>query len=227
MLGAVIDVIITWAETEILIEKTKWIVRVLKVSHSVRLQAYIRQWKSNTANTRVAYKNIAKLAWLLKFILVMTVSDWPRLSCWLITRLAYQGDLRSSQSSKPQKLHQPPLERTTWSLLWYPFRCVEWKATSVTATEFYGAVSCQPEQSSCCGKFGCLSFIKHTLEQYFLLVVWKNLRFYEPQFRRISLNISLSDSVLEIALETKALQAKKMTHSMCRSFNLEFWFALI
>ena len=35
--------------------------------------------------------------------------------------------------------------------------------------------------------------------------VKKNLRFYEPQFRRISLNISLSDSVLE----TKALQAKK------------------
>ena len=33
---------------------------------------------------------------------------------------------------------------------------------------------------------------------------WTNteLRFYEPQFRRISLNISLSDSVLE----TKALQ---------------------
>ena len=42
MLGAVIDVIITWAKTEILIEKTKWIVRVLKVSHSVRLQAYVR-----------------------------------------------------------------------------------------------------------------------------------------------------------------------------------------
>ena len=34
--------------------------------------------------------------------------------------------------------------------------------------------------------------------------VKKNLRFYEPQFRRISLNISLSDSVLE----TKALQQK-------------------
>ena len=26
------------------------------------------------------------------------------------------------------------------SLLWYPFRCVEWKVTSVTAAEFCGAV---------------------------------------------------------------------------------------
>ena len=38
-----------------------------------------------------------------------------------------------------------------------------------------------------------------------LLVTWnKNFPFYEPQFGRISLNISLSDSVLE----TKKLQAK-------------------
>ena len=39
---AVIDVIITWAETKILKEKTKWTVRVSKVSHSVRLQAYLQ-----------------------------------------------------------------------------------------------------------------------------------------------------------------------------------------
>ena len=53
----------------------------------------------------------------------------------------------SSSSSSPviavkkaQKLHQLLFEWTTRSLLWYPLPCVEWKATSVTAGEFYGAV---------------------------------------------------------------------------------------
>ena len=49
--------------------------------------------------------------------------------------------------------------RTIRSLLRYPFRCVEWKATSVTAAE----------QSSCSVKFGCRSFTKHTLEQFVFL----------------------------------------------------------
>ena len=33
-----------------------------------------------------------------------------------------------------------PFEWKNKSLLWYPFRCVEWKVTSVTAAEFCGAV---------------------------------------------------------------------------------------
>ena len=49
-------------------------------------------------------------------------------------------DLRSSQWSKLQKLHRPPFEWKNNNLLWYPFRYFEWKATSVTAAEFYGAV---------------------------------------------------------------------------------------
>ena len=69
----------------------------------------------------------------------MTVSEriW---SCWGPSRLAHHGDLRSSQWSKRQKLHRPPLEWKNKSLLWHPFRCVEWKASSVTAAEFCGAV---------------------------------------------------------------------------------------
>ena len=48
--------------------------------------------------------------------------------------------------------------------------------------------------------------------------VKKNSRFYEPQFRRISPNISLSDSVLE----TKALQAKKW-RIQCADLLMTFW----
>ena len=39
----------------------------------------------------------------------MAVSDriW---SCWSPSRLVHHGDLRSSQYSKPQKIHRPPFE---------------------------------------------------------------------------------------------------------------------
>ena len=69
----------------------------------------------------------------------MAVSDriW---SCWSPSRLVHHGDLRSSQYSKPQKIHRPPFEWKNKSLLWYPFRCVEFKVTSVTAAEFCRAV---------------------------------------------------------------------------------------
>ena len=69
-----------------------------------------------------------------------------------------------------------------------------WKAKWVTAAEFYSSVipSYVP--------------IKHTPWAVCLLIVlWKKLAlFYELRFGRISLNISLSDSVLE----TEILQAK-------------------
>ena len=71
----------------------------------------------------------------------MTVSERLR-SCWSPSRLAcaHQGDLPSSHWGKPQKLNRSHFEWTTKSLLWYPYRCVDQKATSVTAAEFYCAV---------------------------------------------------------------------------------------
>ena len=51
-------------------------------------------------------------------------------SCWGPLQLAHHGDLQSSQWSKPQELHWPPFEWKNKSLLWHPFRCSEWKATS-------------------------------------------------------------------------------------------------
>ena len=71
---------------------------------------------------------------------------------------------------------------------------------------------CHPEQSSCSGEFGCRSFVKLALSSLFTICHVKKLAcFHEPQFGRISLNISLSDSVLE----KEKLQAK-MLNSTCR-----------
>ena len=163
-------------------------------------------------------KNTAKLGWMPKLILIMTVS------CWGPKRLAHLGDFRSSQSSKPQKLHRPPLKRTTKSLLWYSFRGVEWKDTSVTAAEFYGAVIPSnlhiPANS-----------LNTRLNSLFSNCHLKKLAcFYEIQFGRVSLNISRSDFVLE----TKRLQAKEVNSTCwtirfvnyCGTWTLmvfEFW----
>lgn len=78
--------------------------------------------------------------------------------------------------------------RTTESLLWYTFQCVEWKATSV------------PEQCSCSCGFSCDSFIKHRgWALCFLIFMLKNLPgFHEPQFSRTSQNTLLSDSVCRL-----------------------------
>ena len=67
----------------------------------------------------------------------MMVSEWLR-SCWGPSQLAHHGDIWSSLGNKHQKLHRPPFKWTTRSLLWYPFRFVEWKAKSVTTAEFTG-----------------------------------------------------------------------------------------
>ena len=61
-------------------------------------------------------------------------------SRWGPSRFAHHGDLRSSQWIKPQELLRPPFKWKNKSLLWYPFRCVEWKVTSVIAAEFCDAV---------------------------------------------------------------------------------------
>ena len=81
---------------------------------------------------------------------------WERLRCWGPSRLTHYCDLRSSQWRKPQKLHRPLFEWTK-GLLWSPFPCAKWKATSVTADEFYGAVI--PRNFH---EFGCRLFLKHT-----------------------------------------------------------------
>ena len=115
----------------------------------------------------------------------MTVSERLR-SCWGPSRLAHHPDLRSSQWRKPQILHLPPFEWTTTSLLWYPFRCVELKALSSQAIFMFPS-------------FGLFFIHKiHALSSLFSNChVKKPACFYEPQFGQISLNISLSNSVLK------------------------------
>ena len=57
---------------------------------------------------------------------------------------------------------------------------------------------CHPEQSSCSGEFGCRSFVKLALSSLFTIChVKKRACFCEPQFGRISLNISPPHSVIE------------------------------
>ena len=92
----------------------------------------------------------------------------------------------------------------------------EWNVTSVTADEFYGSVI---GQSSCSGKFR-LSFIHNTLALNSLFSnchVKKLACCYESQFGLISLNISLSESVLETKkLQTKVLNSTCRTVSVCK-----------
>ena len=138
----------------------------------------------------------------------MPVSERLR-SRWGPSRLAHHGDLRSSQWGKPQELNRPPFEWKNKSLLGYPFRCVEWKATSVTALS---------SRAIFMFRWIRLSFIHKTLALNCLFStchVKKLACFYEPQFCRVSLNISLSDSVLE----TKKLQAEVL-NSTCRNIQV-------
>ena len=96
-------------------------------------------------------------------------------SCKSPSRLTHHGDLRSSQKSKPQKLHRPPFEWKNKRLLWYPFWCVEWKVTSVTATEFCGAAI--PSDLHVPVNSAVVHSKNTPLEQFvFYLVMWKNSR---------------------------------------------------
>ena len=63
------------------------------------------------------------------------------------------------------------------SLLWYPFRCVEWKVTSVTAAEFCGAVI--PSDLHVPVNSAVVHSKNTRLEQFvFYLVMWKNSRVF-------------------------------------------------
>ena len=57
---------------------------------------------------------------------------------------------------------------------------------------------CHPEESSCSGEFGCRSLIKLFLSSFFTICHVKKLAYFcEPQFGRISQNISPLYSVFE------------------------------
>ena len=63
------------------------------------------------------------------------------------------------------------------SSLWHPFRCVDWKATSVTAAEFNGFVI--PSNLYVPVNFSCRWFITHSpLTVCFLVDMWKHLRVF-------------------------------------------------
>ena len=111
----------------------------------------------------------------------MPVSERLR-SRWGPSRLAHHGDLRSSKRSKPQELHRLPFEWKNKSLLWYPFRCVEWKVTSVTAAEFCRAVI--PSDLHVPVSSAVVRSKNTRLEQFvFYLVMWKNSRVFMSLIR--------------------------------------------
>ena len=124
----------------------------------------------------------------------MSEQKW---SCWGPSLLAHHGDLRSSQCSQTSEMISAAL-RVNWtkSLLWYPSRCVEWKATSLTAAD----ISALSSRAIFFFLWIRLSFIHktHALRSLFSNYHEKKLCFHEPQFGRISLNISRSDSVLRL-----------------------------
>ena len=135
----------------------------------------------------------------------MPVSERLR-SRWGPSRLAHYGDLRSSQWSKPQELHQPPFDWKNKSLLWYSFRCGR------PHQSLQPSVTALSSRAIFMFRWIRLSFIHRTLALNCLFSTChvKELAcFYEPQFGRVSLNISLSDSVLE----TKRLHGEVLNYS--------------
>ena len=80
-------------------------------------------------------QNIAKVAQLSKFILIMTVSERPR-SCWGPTQLARGSPLKQALeiSSTASRVNNQELALMSLPTCWVM------KATSITATEFYGSV---------------------------------------------------------------------------------------
>ena len=137
-------------------------------------------------------------------------------SWWCPLQLAHHGDLQSSQWTKPQELHWAPFEWKNKSLLWYPFRCSEWKATSESLQASFTVLS---SWAIFMFRWIQLSFIHKTfaLNSLFSTFHVKKLAcFYEPQFSQISINIPLSDSVLE----TKKTSGRSVT------FNLQNYLSL-
>ena len=108
-----------------------------------------------------------------------------------------------------------------FALIWCPFRCVEGHMSHSSRI----LQCCHPEQSSCTCEFGCRYSYNTRLAQF---VFVKAACFYEPQFGRKSLNISLSDYMFETKKkkkQKKKLQEKVLnwtceTNSVCKLLQI-------
>ena len=138
-------------------------------------------------------KNINKLASMLKFLETRRcLSDCD---CAKVHRgyliMAISGHrIEASLGTTPDALR---VNKEEFALIRYPFRCVEWRATWVTAAELYNAII--PSNLHVLMNSAVVSHTTHVLRSLFFV---KELAcFYEPQFSRNSPNISLSDYMLE------------------------------
>ena len=137
---------------------------------------------------------------------IHTNHDGVRAIAIMLRSIAASLSWRSPVIEVKQASHRPPFQWKNKSFLWYSFQCLERKATSVTAAEFYGAVI--PSHLHVPVNSAVVHSWYPRLEQFVKKLAW----FYEPQFGWILLNISLSDTVLE----TKNLRAKVL-NSTCRT----------
>ena len=110
---------------------------------------------------------------------IHTNHDGVRANIIMLKSIAARSSWRSPVIAvkQAQKLHRPPFEWKNKSLLWYPFRCVEWKVTSVTATEFCGAAI--PSDLHVPVNSAVVHSKNTRPEQFvFYLVMWKNSRVF-------------------------------------------------
>ena len=157
-------------------------------------QVKFRNQKQNKTkqNKTVMMKNITKLAWLLKFILIHTV----RASAITLRSTAASSSWRSLVIAVKQASGTTSaalrVKKLELALISFPMYWVEGHISHCSQV----SRRCHPEWSLCFGEFGWSSLIKHPPWTAFLLVMGKNLRvFYESQFCRVSISISLSDFV--------------------------------
>ena len=98
-----------------------------------------------------------------------------------------------------------------FALIWCPFRCVEGHMSHSSRI----LQCCHPEQSSCTCEFGCRYSYNTRLAQF--VFVKEPACFYEPQFGRKSLNISLSDYMFETKKKKKKKLQEKVLNWTCQT----------
>ena len=138
-------------------------------------------------------KNINKLALLLKLNMLRSIA--ASLS-WRSPVIALKQAL---------ELHRTPFEWATKSLLWSDILSDAWKATWVTAAETYSAVI----PSNLHVLVNSAVAIHNTRLAQFVFVK-EPASFYEPQFSRNSLKISLSDYMFETKKKKKNTSGKSV-----------------